>query len=322
MNDPNAPRLSRAALASFVLGLASLFLLLLAGLPALALGLRGLRDVHASDGRLRGRRLAAAGMLLGGLGCLATLAGLAVGVVAHLTVRSQRLECANNLRRIGLAANKYADAHQEALPRGTLPGPQPPEKCLSWLAALLPYLGEQPTAHQRYLGLSAKLDPKQPWDAPANAEALDTPLSVFLCRAHPHFEPRPHPGLTHYVGLTGVGPDAARLPTDSPRAGVFGYDRVVRRQDVTAGISFTMLATETAVDNGPWLAGGRPTLRELAPDETHYIGPGRPFGGLHPGGANVLWVDASVRWVGEGVSPEDFRAQATLSGKPEPPAGK
>jgi prepilin-type processing-associated H-X9-DG protein len=121
------------------------------------------------------------------------------------------------------------------------------------------------------------------------------------------------------VGLSGIGPGAADLPTEAPRAGIFGYDRRVRVEDLKAGRSCTMLLVETAQDNGPWLAGGPPTVRELAPHEAHYIGPGRPFGGAHAGGLNVLWADASVRWLNDRVPPDDFRALATLAGKPEGP---
>jgi hypothetical protein len=41
------------------------------------------------------------------------------------------------------------------------------------------------------------------------------------------------------------------------------------------------------------------------------VGPGRPFGGLHPGAANV-WVDGSVRFVTDSIPPERFRLLATL----------
>jgi prepilin-type processing-associated H-X9-DG protein len=316
-NSP-PPRLSRTALLSLLLGLSSMVLFVVTGVPALFLGLRGLRAINASEDRLTGRRLAVAGMVLGGLGCLATLVGVFALVVIHLAVRARRVECANNLRQLGLGASRYADNHDLMFPPGTLPNPAlPPEQRLSWLVVLLPYLGETDAARQRYKVLNERIDRGKGWNAPANAAALNTPLAVCTCPAHPDVPP--HPALTFYVGLAGVGPKAALLPTSSPRAGIFGYDRAVRRTDVRAGLSFTMLATETAQDNGPWLAGGPATVRELAPDEEHYVGPGRPFGGLHPDGLNVLWADASVRWLNNNVPAADFRALATLSGKPDRP---
>jgi prepilin-type processing-associated H-X9-DG protein len=153
------------------------------------------------------------------------------------------------------------------------------------------------------------------WDAPANAAALRTSISLFRCPAYPGPDPRQAPGLSTYVGLAGIDPDAAFLPKIDPRAGVLGFDRVVRPRDVSAGTRYTSLATETTRDNGPWLAAGRPTLRGLDPDETHYLGPGRDFGGCHPHGANALRLDGSVEFLSNRVSPELFRAMATLAGR-------
>jgi hypothetical protein len=123
--------------------------------------------------------------------------------------------------------------------------------------------------------------------------------------------------VTSYVGLAGIDPDAAALPKTSPRAGFFGYERTLSRDDVQAGISFTLMAAETDRDLGPWTAGGRPTVRGLDPEETDYIGIGRPFGGLHAGGAWTLWVDGSARFVRDGVPAEEFRRPATLADRGE-----
>jgi prepilin-type processing-associated H-X9-DG protein len=321
MEGPNHGRVSRAARVSALLGVCSLLFGAVTGLPALYLGLLGVRAVNMSDGAVRGWRLAVAGMVLGALGSLVTLVGVGLIVITHLTVRANRLDCVNNLRQLGMATARYGDAHDNTFPPAAVPNPKlRPERRLSWVAILLPYIGERDSVtNKRYKALADKLDLSRGWASPRNAELLNTALSVCLCRSHPEFEPRPVPGVTHFVGLSGIGPNAAELPTSSPRAGIFGYDRRVRRQDLTAGLSCTMMIVETTYHNGPWLAAGEPTVRELAPDETHYIGRGRPFGGLHSGGLNVLWADGSVRWVSDRVPPEDFRTFATLAGKPEGP---
>src|SRR5450755_703431 len=77
-SSPQIPQISRWAAVSLFLGLASLLLLFLAGIPAIWIGLNALRAVNASDGRLRDRRLAVAGAALGGLGCLAAIIGFVV----------------------------------------------------------------------------------------------------------------------------------------------------------------------------------------------------------------------------------------------------
>jgi prepilin-type processing-associated H-X9-DG protein len=314
------PRLSLAALLSVPLGLFPL-----TGIPAMLLGLAGLRAVNAADGRLRGRRLALTGMALGAVGTAVLAVGVVLVIVFHLRAVSQRAECVNHLRQLGMGINRYAEAHNGEFPPGTVPNASlEPERRLSWMAAVLPFLtegaaaGTKQPAEKKWRALAGKLDLERAWDDPANAEAAGVNVPAYLCPALARPDPLRRPGLTTYVGLAGIDPDAARLPKKDRRAGVFGYDRVITRQDVTAGISFTMMVVETTRDLGPWVAGGPATVRGLAPDETRYVGTGGPFGGLHPDGANVLWVDASVRFVKDTVAPEVFRSQATLAGAEAP----
>jgi prepilin-type processing-associated H-X9-DG protein len=264
-------------------------------------------------------------MLLGAAGTAVLAAGLVLVVVFHLRSVSQQAECANHLREVGMGINRYAEAHNGELPPGTVPNAAlEPGRRLSWLAAVLPYLTEgqaadkKPPAQKKWQALAGQLDLNRAWDEPPNAEAAGVNVPAYLCPSLGQPDPLRQPGLTTYVGLAGVGPDAARLPKTDRGAGVFGHDRVLTRQDVTAGISFTMMAAETTRDLGPWVSGGPATVRGLAPGETHYVGVGRPFGGLHPAGANVLWVDTSVRFVKDSVAPEVFRAQATLAGAEAP----
>jgi hypothetical protein len=344
MNDPTPVRRTHpAALASFLLGLLSaalgllvlnglpelglgltarttvraVILLVFAVLPALFFGLRGLRAVNTSNGALRGARLAIAGMILGTLGTTITVLGLGSVVAVRLRQNSNRVECINNLRQIGLALNKYADVHKRFPAATSDPRRLTPVHRLSWLADVVPLLAEGTPRAARYQELAKKIDRTKAWDDPANATAVATPVRIFLCPGHPDFEPNRSPGLTHYVGVAGIDPGAADLRRDDPRAGMFGNDRGVRRRDAERGISFTMMVLETTADNGPWLAGGHPTVRGLAPDEEHYIGPGRQFGGMHRGIVNVLWVDGGVRALGENMPGDVFRAQATLRGPAE-----
>jgi prepilin-type processing-associated H-X9-DG protein len=257
-------------------------------------------------------------MALGALTTAVTVLGVAAAALIQLRDRSDRVGCANHLRMIGQGVQGYKDAQQGVYPPAVLPNPKvPPEERLSWLAAILPYMDEGTPAGKRLVKLGADLDRGQAWDAPANAAVASTPLAVFQCPGSPDYQPHRPPGRTDYVGLAGVDPDAVTLPRESKRAGAFGYGRTVRDADFQAGTTFTMLAVETAQAGGPWAAGGPATVRGLDPEEEHYVGDGRPFGGLHRGGAYVLWADGSARWVGGAVPPGDFRAQATLAGKPE-----
>jgi hypothetical protein len=306
MTPPDAPRprLSRSAVVAFVLGLASPFAWALAGIPALVLGLSALRGVHRSDGGLRGRRLAIAGMVLGGLGVALTIAAFFVVVVYELQVRAARGVCLNNLRQIGLAARDYADERGE-FPPAVLPyADLPPERSLSWLVALPPYSGEKGAAG-RLVAIYDRLDQRRGWEDEANAFAATMDVRLFRCPGDPR-DPRLTPGLTNYVGIAGEGVDAAWLPASDPRTGVFGYFRQARLADFTAGTSRTLFAAESGHENGPWTAGGPPTVRGVDPADSPPIGPGRPFGGMHPNGLNVLWSDASADFRGASMSAKVF----------------
>jgi prepilin-type processing-associated H-X9-DG protein len=296
-----------------------LLLLFLAGIPAIWIGLNALRAVNASDGRLRGRRLAVAGAALGGLGCLAAIIGFVVLVFVSVRVRSQRVECVNNLRRIGGAVLNY-DATNNAFPRATLPNAAlPPDRRLSWLASLPPYLEQKTKDAQKMQGLYDQLDPNLAWDAGPNAAVANAVVPLFLCSAHTSEAAGLTPGHTDYVGLAGVGRNAAELPLGDPLAGVFGYNRTVRRTDLTRGAKETMLVTETTRDNGPWTAGGWPTVRGVDPADAPYIGPGRAFGGMHSDGLNVLFADGAAEFMQADVSPRFFETLPRLRLDAEPP---
>lgn len=305
----NLCKISGKASLSFILGLLSPFLLVLAGLPALLLGYLGLRDINQSDGAYRGRALALCGMALGGISILLTLLGLGALALVQVREKANRVVCQDRLKQLGLAANQYADKNG-AFPPGTLPQPDlPPERRLSWLAALLPYLGKgQPQADKQdsWDKLYDKIDRHKAWDDAANREAVNTPVLWYRCPSAGGQSAAAAPGITTYIGMAGVGADAAKLPVDDPLAGVFGYDRRVRLADLTKGTGQTMLAGETAKDNGPWAAGGSASVRGLDRNDLPYIGPDRPWGGLHPGGLNVLCADGRVAFLAQSIDPEIF----------------
>lgn len=317
--SPSAP-LSRLAVVSLILGLLSLPLLAAAGIPALILGVCGLREVNRSDSRLRGRRLALTGLALGALGTLATAVLFGWIIVVRVNNASRRAQCAFNLKQDADAVFSFYDhsgtrPEGRHFPPGTIANKElKSDQRLSWMVSLLPFLARpEGDTEGPWQALVKKIDHNKGWDAPDNAAARTTNVPLFLCPAQRVFDPRTEPGRTTYVGVAGIDPDAARLPKEAPRAGFFGYDRHINLSEVTAGTSYTMMVVETGLDNGLWCAGGPPTVRGLSPDDQAPIGLGRPFGGFHPGGLNVLWADRSVHWVAENVDPALFRSWAVLS---------
>src|SRR5207253_1113267 len=107
-----------------------------------------------------------------------------------------------------------------------------------WLVCINPYVEASP--------LYNKLDLEQGWDAEENRFAALTVLPYFQCPAYPHWPPISTLAPTHYIGLAGLGEDAATLPADDPRAGFFGYEREVVLKDLGDRSSMQLVAVETA----------------------------------------------------------------------------
>jgi prepilin-type processing-associated H-X9-DG protein len=257
--------------------------------------------------------------------------GLLVASLPRLQEAQARINCYNNLRQIGLGLHNVHDTYG-SFPPATLPHPTlPPERRLSWLVDTVHFMDQPPRI---------PLDRTQPWDAEGNREPRfryrdgndelkEEPVGewrFFLCPSNPSRAAPGSPGLTHYVGVAGVGPDAAPLPGTYPGAGVFGYDRRTPMSDIKDGLSTTLLVIETTARNGPWTAGGPPTVRALDPAGGPYLGVGGQFGSNHHYGllgltpvsaTNVLFADGSVRVLTASISPEVFEALATIRGGEE-----
>jgi Protein of unknown function (DUF1559) len=181
-------------------------------------------------------------------------------------------------------------------------------------------------------GGGSPLDRAEAWDAGVNrlprwgVRDEGGGVWAFRCPSDPAPSRPLLPRPTSYVGVAGLGDDAAGLPLSDPRTGFFGYDRVVRAGDIKDGQGETMAVAEV-VDGGPWTAGGRATVRGLSPAGPPYLGRGGQFGSAHRGGGysswsrpvltNVIFADGSCRPFTGAVSPGVFEALATIAGGEE-----
>jgi hypothetical protein len=84
-------RLSRKAVASLALGIASIFFFCLTAIPALILATLALVDLHRHEHRLRGRKLAVAGIVLAVLCGFFSLVFWALALPALQMLRGGRL---------------------------------------------------------------------------------------------------------------------------------------------------------------------------------------------------------------------------------------
>jgi prepilin-type processing-associated H-X9-DG protein len=258
--------------------------------------------------------------------------GLLLPFALKLRTESAVVTCRNNLREIALFAAHHAKPDPNVppgrfvtqIPAGTvvLPG-VPPEDRLSWYVSVLPGLNQR---RQDAAPLLAAIDEKQPWPAERNQEAARTKLFAVLCPGNPPdvFPDRPAP--TSYVGVAGLGADAATLSIPPggpipPRAGCFRYDAPTPFERVTDGLSQSLLIAERSGDVGPWLRGGPSTVRGFddAPGAPRVLGVGGQFGGCHPTGANFAFADGSVKFFTEQADPKVLFGLATIAGKGHDP---
>ena len=211
------------ATVSMILGVASLCGSFVTGVPAVILGVLSLRSIRRSQGRLKGKGVAIAGLVFGLFGSVVPIL-----VVREVQYRANRLISFNNLYQMGLAMHSYASANGTFPPAAVCDANGKP--LLSCRVALLPYINEG-RLYQQF-----KLD--EPWDGPNNSKLL--PL-MPKCYAFPGDTTAP-PGNTYYRVFVGNG-----AAFDPPRpSGPNGETPGIPLSDFTDGTGNTILIVEAA----------------------------------------------------------------------------
>jgi prepilin-type processing-associated H-X9-DG protein len=225
------------------------------------------------------------------MACLAV--GLVVNGLSRTRGRAERVRCQEHLRRIGQHYLAEEAQRTGAFPAGTVFSDRLlAEKRLSWIVPGLDRLGHEDAAR-----LVNKVGA---WDEGENDLAGKVVLPEAVCPATPFVLVSGAKPL-HYLGITGVGPESAAKSADAPGAGMFRYDSPTFVSDVKDGLSNALMLLESPGNPGLWIAGGSNTVRPADPATAPYIGPGRPFGGSHVGGANAAFADGSVRFLSEAI---------------------
>jgi hypothetical protein len=256
------------------------------------------------------------------------LVGVVGAAIAAVQDAANRASTSCNLKFIALSTIKTADDNYGLMPFASLPNPDvSPDRRLSWMVAILPNMTQEPL-YQRF-------DLREPWDSEKNLPAAHTQVRSFICPSASFSSAVACSSLpsalsssyyTSYVGISGVGQNAAFLPLGDPNCGFFGHERRARfPQDISDGTSQTILLIETSDRNGPWAAGDVPTLRFIDPEVQPLIGRDAPFGILHAPGwywrkssypvhAQVALGDGSVRNLTPAIDPRTLAAAATIAG--------
>jgi hypothetical protein len=238
----------------------------------------------------------------------------------------------SRIHELADALKRYVTAKGGAFPRGTVDRvaldpearnraglPYPPDERVSWMADLLPFLGPA-----EFAAVEKRIDRALSWNDPKNLQNALTLVPFYLSNAYPQttwwglYPGMPVPvANSHFVGMAGVGADAAEYAPNDPaaakRLGVFGYDRITRLADITDGPAKTIAVIQVPADyKTPWLAGGGSTVRGVPEKDSI-----RPFVcATYNGkrGTFAVMADGKVRFIPETISDADFQALCTIAG--------
>jgi hypothetical protein len=231
------------------------------------------------------------------------IGGLLIVFVGKVRDAAARTQCQNNLHQLGLALSGYHDSYDQ-FPLAIVPNAVlAPEQCLNWYIAIAPWV--------EATNLYVRMDKGKGWEAEENRYLAVMTISLLRCPGYPDQQPASTVVPSHYVGIAGIGRDAATLPSENPRAGFFGYARKLSRSDVGRGTGSLLTIVETTRTHGAWTAGGPPTVRGLE-DDALYLGPGGQFGGIHNKTTNALVADGSARSLDDSLTRSAFEAMATI----------
>src|SRR6516165_7495048 len=90
---------------------------------------------------------------------IGVLSGLVLAAVQKARDAAAQVECANNLRQIGLAVHQYHDQRKH-IPSGMYwDNGKSPYRFSSWLTHLLPYIEQTPLWHETELAYKLSNDP-------------------------------------------------------------------------------------------------------------------------------------------------------------------
>jgi prepilin-type processing-associated H-X9-DG protein len=259
---------------------------------------------------------------------LVVVGAIVPSLIARVRQAAEDTQCRNNLRQLGLAVHNSYDTYHH-FPMASVRSPTLLcQERLSWYVDLAPFVEQW----------GIQFDMSKPWDSEENLSPRCLPgvgareftaehrapigaFKVLICPSNPKHSDE-SPGLTNYVGISGLGEGSAELDKDYPGVGMLGCERKLKFEDITDGASNTMMIAETSWENGPWTAGGFPTVRGLAFNGMPYFGKKAQFCAVHrrsvlsngPMLTNVVFADGSVRSFAETIDPRAFEAMATIAG--------
>lgn len=214
------------------------------------------------------------------VGILFCLVALLLPATRTPRTASQRSQCRNSLKQIGLALINYADDFGQFPPAYTVDSSG--NRLHSWRTLILPYLDQQT--------LYNSIDLSKPWNDPVNQVAATTRLPFYECPTTKLTD-----GRTPYLAC--VGPELAFLPETCRKVGDFtdGRSNTVLVMEVNRELAVHWMAP---VDLDMATAISLPEIQSQS----------------HKGGFHVLLADDAVQHLPKEIDRAALKALLTVNG--------
>jgi len=270
---------------------------------------------------------------------IAVLVGLLLPAVQKVREAANRMQCANNLKQIGLGLQSFHSTLNR-FPSGytdrqrVVSNPTDLGYGTGWATLLLPYMEQE--------NLYKQINHSGPILDPVNQAPIQTVIKSYLCPSDNHSNPFIPAGITqpigpaNYVAVFGTG----EVSEDPGRGdGVFYRNSMTRMTDILDGTSNTICVGERSSNllKCTWVGviPGAQSISPLHPDEaepahplimghTGVWDPNDPphtpnsplahvddFWSRHSSGVNFLLCDGSVRIINNTIRPESWAALGT-----------
>jgi prepilin-type N-terminal cleavage/methylation domain-containing protein/prepilin-type processing-associated H-X9-DG protein len=275
--------------------------------------------------RTSDRRACPAGFTLVELLVVIAIVGLLIALllpaVQASREASRRTQCSSNLRQFGLALHTYHDLYK-VFPRGGWPATS---ANLSWTAAILPHLEEK--------SLYDRIDRQVPYTHENNRPAGSTVLPLALCPTSPKTSllksssdlPASATNLfarTDYGAINGERGLRSPGARNMPERGVLILEKHVSLAQIVDGTSHTLLIGEAPEGiHSLWMSvrnvfdqSGLINAPATYAPQYVFFDYGQELSSYHPGGAQGLFADGSVRFLDERLDGPTLAALCSRDG--------
>ncbi|MBC8115999.1 MAG: DUF1559 domain-containing protein, partial [Candidatus Saccharimonas sp.] len=204
-----------------------------------------------------------------------------------------------HLTEIGVALNRHHDQHS-AFPVGgvfTRDAAGVVKGQHGWMTFLLPFVGEQE--------LYQSIVQDKPYDDPVNRAAMGRDVVTYFAAGGDRAKIVQGYAVSHFAGVGGEIDDATGLS----HVGIFQRDEAVKKEEVTDGLSNTLIVGELAKTYPPW--GDPENWRPIGRGLNKSV---EGFGSAAGNGATFLLADGSVRFFNNQTDPKLLLKLSTRDG--------